>query len=159
MGYFAGSFVLFLSGLIASGQGLVYIGLPLLFVASVYLAFAPHGILRYQMSIWQALKQSLWFVRWNFLGAFGYLVTAFLILWVSTSQVWSLPNEESWFNLLAISGHAFVSATVLAGSYAFFQGRRQWLLARMDELANVIDQRFSKQSSLEEHQQDNGNNV
>jgi hypothetical protein len=153
IGYVAGSIVLFLSGLIASGQGLVYIGLPILFVASVYLAYTPHGILRYEMNIWQALKQSLWFVRWNFLGAFGYLITAFLILWISTAQVWSLPNEESWFNLLAILGHAFVSATVLAGSYAFFQGRRQWLLARIDEVANAIDQRFSQQVSEEENQE------
>jgi hypothetical protein len=26
-------------------------------------------------------------------------------------------------------GHAFVSVTVLAGSYAFYQGRREWFYA------------------------------
>ena len=117
-----------------SGTFSIYLSL-LLFVAGVYLAFTPHAILRYQMSVWQALRQSLWFVRWNFIGAFGYLVIAFAILWLSTAQVWSLPNDESWFNLLAILRHAFVSTTILAGSYAFFQGRRQWLLARLDEMS------------------------
>ncbi len=140
IGYVSGSLVLFLTGLVASGEGLVYLGLPLLFVAGVYLAFAPHAILRYRMGVWGALKQSLWFVRWNFIGAFGYIVLAFIVLWVSTAQVWSLPNEESWFNVLAILGHAFVSATILAGSYAFFQGRRQWLLARLDELGKRMSQ-------------------
>jgi hypothetical protein len=135
IGYLSGSLILFLTGLIASGQGLVYLGLPLLFVAGIYLSFTPHAILRYQMGVWQAVRQSLWFVRWNFVGAFGYLVMAFGILWLSTAQIWSLPNDESWFNLLAILGHAFVSTTILAGSYAFFQGRRQWLLARIDEIS------------------------
>lgn len=159
IGYFSGVVVLFLTGLIASGQGIVFLGLPLLFVASVYLAFTPHAILRYRMGIWAALKQSLWFVRWNFTGAFGYIVTAFAILWVSTTRVWSLPDEQSWFNLLAIMGHAFVSATILAGGYAFFQGRRQWLLARIDEMtANVSSPRPSQPVSedLQEDSTDQG---
>jgi hypothetical protein len=139
LAYLIGTLVLILTGLIASGQGLIYVGMPLLFVAAVYLAFTPHAILRYQMGIWEALKQSLWFVRWNFIGAFGFIVTAFLLLWVSTAQVWSLPNEESWFNLLAILGHAFISATILAGSYAFFQERRQWLLTRIDEMKSRLN--------------------
>lgn len=138
IGYGSGTVVLFLTGLIGSGQGLIYLGLPLLFVAAVYLAFTPHAILRYQMGIWQALKHSLWFVRWNFIGAFGYILMAFLLLWLGASQVWSLPDDGSWFNLLAILGHAFVCATILAGSYAFFQGRRQWLLDRLDELSQRI---------------------
>jgi hypothetical protein len=150
LAYLSGTLVLFLTGLVASGQGLIYIGMPLLFVAAVYLAFTPHAILRYQMGIWEAAKQSLWFVRWNFIGAFGFIVTAFLLLWVSTAQVWSLPNEESWFNLLAILGHAFVSATILAGSYAFFQGRRQWLLARIDEMKFGLN--IDQSSSDEEDQ-------
>lgn len=153
IGYVSGAVVLFLSGLIASGQGVVYVGLPLLFVASVYLAFTPHAILRYRMGIWAAIKQSLWFVRWNFIGAFGYIITAFVILWVSTAQVWSLPNEESWFNLLAIMGHAFVSATILAGSYAFFQGRRQWLLARIEEMTSTRRVPQSSGQDPDDHQQ------
>jgi hypothetical protein len=74
VGYFSGMLVLFLTGLIASGQGVVYLGMPLLFVASVYLAFTPHAILRYGMGVWAAMKQSLWFVRWNFVGALGYIM-------------------------------------------------------------------------------------
>jgi hypothetical protein len=151
IGYLSGSLILILTGLIASGQGLVYLGLPLLFVAGVYLSFTPHAILRYQMGVWQAMRQSLWFVRWNFIGAFGYLVMAFAILWLSTAQVWSLPNDESWFNLLAILGHAFVSTTILAGSYAFFQGRRQWLLARLDEMSERAS--FSPSGQLDSKEQ------
>lgn len=150
LGYSSGSLILFLTGLIGSGQGVVYLGLPLLFVIGVYLSFTPHGILRYRMGVWQALKQSLWFVRWNFIGAFGYVVTAFVLLWLSTSQVWSLPGDDSWFTILAILGHAFVSATILAGSYAFFQGRRQWLLARLDDLDHQMQSLQAKDRGSEE---------
>jgi hypothetical protein len=153
IGYLSGGLILFLTGLIGSGQGLVYLGMPLLFVAAVYLAFAPHAILRYQMGVWEALKQSLWFVRWNFIGAFGYLVMAFILLWLTTARVWSLPNDESWFNLLAILGHAFVSATILAGSYAFFQGRRQWLLARIDEMSTRMNMHRSAQQDFDDRQE------
>jgi hypothetical protein len=152
IGYISGTLVLFITGLIGSGQGLVYIGLPLLFVAAVYLAFTPHGILRYEMGVWQALKQSLWLVRWNFIGAFGYILMAFILLWFSTAQVWSLPDDGSWFNILAILGHAFVSATILAGSYAFFQGRRQWLLARIDEMSTRIS--LSRSDQINQDQMD-----
>ena len=152
IGYVSGAVILFLTGLIASGQGVVYLGLPLLFVASVYLAFTPHAILRYRMGVWAAIKQSLWFVRWNFIGAFGFLVTAFVILWFSTARVWSLPDEESWFNLLAILGHAFVSATILAGSYAFFQGRRQWLLARIEDMTTRMQAPPMSKPDLDDHQ-------
>jgi hypothetical protein len=151
IGYGSGSLVLFLTGLIASGQGLVFLGLPLLFVGGVYLSFTPHAILRYQMGVWQALRQSLWFVRWNFIGAFGYLVMAFALVWLTTAQVWSLPNDESWFNVLAILGHAFVSTTILAGSYAFFQGRRQWLLSKLDEMSSRLPSVQSEQQDEQEH--------
>jgi hypothetical protein len=49
--------------------------------------------------------------------------------------VWSLPAEDSWYALLAVVGHAFVSATLLVGSYAFYQSRREWTLQIPHQLA------------------------
>jgi hypothetical protein len=66
-------------------------------------------------------------VRFNFLAAMGFILFAFLIMWLTTMEIWSLPDEESWFTILAILGHAFVSAVLLVSSYVFFQGRHEWM--------------------------------
>ena len=116
--------ILFGTAVILGGEsGVMFVALPLAFIAGMYLAFTPHGIVRYRFGILRAIKESIRLVRWNFLSAASYIFLAFMIMWLSTSQVWILPDEDSWFMLLAILGHAFLSATLLVGSYAFFQSR------------------------------------
>lgn len=105
----------------------MYVALPIAFIAGMYLAFTPHGIVRFRYGIFKAIRESVRLVRWNFFPAVGYIFLAFMVMWVTTTQIWVLPDEDSWFMLLAMLGHAFLSATLLAGSYAFFQGRHSWL--------------------------------
>lgn len=138
-GYLFTVIALTIGMLIAGVDGLAYIALPVLFVAGVYAAFTPHGIIRYRLGIWNALKQSIRVVRFNFFGSTGYLLIAFLIMWLSTSQVWSLAQEDSWVFALAILGHAFIAATLIAGSYAFFQGRKEWLEWQLARIMTMLD--------------------
>jgi hypothetical protein len=105
---------------------IAFLGFTFAFWIFIYLFFTPHGIVRYKMGIMRAMLESATLVRWNLLPVVGYLGASFIISWL-TSQAWILPAEDSWFLLLAILGHAFVSATLLAGSYAFYQGRREWM--------------------------------
>ena len=139
-GYLLTVVVLTIGILIAAINGLAYIALPVLFVAGVYVAFTPHGIVRYRLGIWNAVKQSIRVVRFNFFGSSGYLLTAFLIMWVSTSNVWSLAQEDSWIFALAIMGHAFIATMLIAGSYVFFQGRKDWLEWQLARIVNVLNQ-------------------
>jgi len=111
---------------VAFGIIIAFLGFTLVFWVFIYLFFTPHGIVRYKMGIIRAMLESATLVRWNLLPVVGYLGASFIISWL-TSQAWILPSEDSWFLLLAILGHAFVSATLLAGSYAFYQGRREWM--------------------------------
>ncbi len=97
--------------------------------AFIYLIFTPHGIIRYNLGIVRAMMESATLVRWNVLPVVGYLGLAYVLTYL-TNLVWVMPYESSWFSLLAIFGHAFVSATLLAGSYAFYQDRRSWLFAQ-----------------------------
>ena len=113
---------------VAFGIIIAFLGFTLAFWVFIYLFFTPHGIVRYKMGIMRAMLESATLVRWNLLPVVGYLGASFIISWL-TSQAWILPAEDSWFLLLAILGHAFVSATLLAGSYAFYQGRREWMYA------------------------------
>lgn len=108
------------------GLGLVIIGFSILFWAIVYLWFTPHGIIRYRFGVVQAMVESIYLVRWNLFSTISFLLTSFGITYLST-QVWLLPSENSWFSILAMVGHAFVGATLLAASYAFYQGRHAWL--------------------------------
>ena len=143
-GYLLTVVVLTVGMLVAGINGLTYIALPILFVAGVYIAFTPHGIIRYRLGIWSAIKQSIRVVRFNFFGSTGYLLTAFLIMWVSTYKVWSLAQEDSWIFALAIVGHAFIATVLIAGSYVFFQGRRDWLEWQLARIMNVLNQEETK---------------
>lgn len=110
------------------GTGVFFLGFALLFWLAVYVVFTPHGIIRYDMGVLRAALESFAVVRWNLLGTVSFLVVAVGAYWL-TNMVWDLPGDASWFTMLGVIGHAFVSTTLLAGSYAFYQGRREWLVA------------------------------
>jgi len=111
---------------LAFGIIIAFLGFTFGFWIFIYLFFTPHGIVRYKLGIVRAMLESATLVRWNLTPVMGFLGASLMISWLA-SQAWILPTEDSWFFLLAILGHAFVSATLLAGSYAFYQGRREWL--------------------------------
>ena len=140
-GYGFAMVVMVLSTLIGSAFGLVYIGLPLLFVAALYLLFTPHGILRYGYGIAQSMRESIRIVRFNFFSTTVYVFLAFLIVWLGATEVWNLPDEGSWFMLLAILGHAFLSTMVLAGSYAFYFSRKSWTEQRIANFQKMFQRR------------------
>ena len=124
---------------VAFGVIIAFLGFTFGFWIFVYLFFTPHGIVRYELGIIRAMLESATLVRWNLLPVVGFLGVSFLISWL-TSQAWILPTEDSWFLLLAILGHAFVSATLLAGSYAFYQNRREWMYATKKNQVPSIEQ-------------------
>jgi hypothetical protein len=105
----------------------VFVAFATLFWVAVYLMFTPHGIVRYRLGVLRAMLESALVVRWNPLSTAGFIGLALGISWL-TGLVWNLPDEGSWFSALAVLGHAFVSATLLAASYAFYQSRREWLV-------------------------------
>jgi len=109
------------------GLVLGFLGFSLVFWLAVYLMFSPHGIIRYRFGVIRSILESIQVVRWNLVSTALYLGLTFTVTWLST-WVWSLPSEGSWYTLLALVGHAFFSAMLLVGSYAFYQGRREWTL-------------------------------
>jgi hypothetical protein len=120
------------------GLGIAFLSLSFTFWLAIYLAFTPHGIVRYRLGVLKAMAESVLLVRVNLLATVGFLGVAFGLTWL-TNQVWVLPEETSWLSMLAVAGHAFVSATMLAASFAFYQGRREWLMAvRQRALSAVL---------------------
>lgn len=110
------------------GPGIVFLGFTLLFWAAVYLAFTPHGLVRSGLGLARAMRESVELVRRNLFPTVVFLTTLVLISWIA-GYVWELPSADSWFASLAVLGHAFVSAMLLAASYIYYAGRRATLLA------------------------------
>lgn len=108
------------------GAGVMFLAFSLVFWLAVYLAFTPHGIIRYRLSVWKAMRTSIQVVRWNMPTSVGFLALM-MILTYAAGWVWAMPAEDSWFGALAVVGHALVSSMLLAGSYAFYQGRHEWM--------------------------------
>jgi hypothetical protein len=137
VGLVAGTSVVLASGIATLilpllGFGVLALGWSLLVWLMVYLAFTPHGIVRYDLGVIRAIMDSFAIVRWNLLSTVGFLLLALSGTWI-LNIVWRLPAEDSWFSLLGIVGHAFISTMLFAASYAFYQGRREWLLSiRLD---------------------------
>lgn len=134
LGYLISMIALFGSMLIGSVDALLYLGMPILFVGAIYLSFTSHGVIRYGFGLRQAMRESIRVVRWNFFSSMGFLLSVFLIAWVGATQVWSLPDDGSWYLLLAIVGHAFVSTTILSASYAYYLSRREWMVGLAEEI-------------------------
>lgn len=109
------------------GAGVMFLAFSLVFWLAVYLAFTPHGIIRYRLGVWPAMRTSMQLVRWNMPTSVAFLALVMLVTYAA-GWVWALPAEDSWFAVLAIVGHALVSSMLMAGSYAFYQGRHEWML-------------------------------
>lgn len=131
-GLLVASAIAFLVATVASfilpllGIGVSFVAFSLIFWLLVYLVFTPHGIVRYRFGVLRAMVESALVVRWNFLGTVGFLAAVILISWL-TNLVWTLAESGSWFTGLSILGHAFISGMLLTSSYAYYQGRRDWL--------------------------------
>ncbi len=148
LGYLVSIIALLGSMLIGSVDALLYLGMPILFVGAIYLSFTSHGVIRYGFGLRQAMRESIRVVRWNFFSSMGFLLSVFLIAWVGATQVWSLPDDGSWYLLLAIVGHAFVSTTLLSASFAYYLSRREWMVGVAEEIR--------RQHALTEEKDDSG---
>jgi hypothetical protein len=131
--------VVSIAGLLSSVLSVILtvLGFSLIFWVALFFVFAPHGMVRNGLGLFGAIVESVQLVRWNVRSTIWYLTLAFIISWL-TGQVWFLPAEDSWFNLLAILGHAFVVTMLIAGSYIFYQSRREWLMRVQASLLEAV---------------------
>lgn len=104
----------------------IFLGFSAIFWIGVYIIFAPHGIISYRLNVVGAIRESFFVVRMNLLSVVGFLTVVLGVAW-ATGLVWELPPEGTWYLLLAVLGHGFVSSVLWTSSYAYFQGRRDWL--------------------------------
>ena len=119
-----------ISFFLASGMPLGQVALFLLFGFLLWiffpLLFSAHGIVVYRLNILASVRNSMRVTRLNLPAA-----SLFFLIVLVVSQlmdiIWRWPKEDSWFTLIGILGHAFVSTGLLAASFIFYRDANQWL--------------------------------
>jgi hypothetical protein len=88
--------------------------------------FSAHGIYTYKMNALNAFVSSLQMVRYT-LPNTGLFLLAVLIINEGLNFLWKTPSQGSWWMLVGIAGHAFISTALLAASFIYFRDTNDWL--------------------------------
>ncbi len=117
-----------------------FIGQILLFLTAlatlwiiVPVYFSAHGIYTYQQDALQALLGSLRMVRFTLPSTFLFLVMLTVIGW-GLRFLWLTPAAESWWLLVGILGHAFISTALLSASFIYYRDVNNWLKVVLEQL-------------------------
>jgi hypothetical protein len=115
------------------GQAVLFIGAILLIWLVMPIFFSSHGIFSQQMNALHSILASLRMVRFT-LPNTGLFLLMFLIINQGLNFLWSTPPLNSWWMLVGIVGHAFVSTALLASSFVYYRDINVWLKIVFDQL-------------------------
>jgi hypothetical protein len=90
------------------------------------LVFSPHGIFINGYKVWASVRESIRLTRLT-LPTTSLLLLSILVLSEGLDLLWSLPAETSWFALVGIVGHAFVTTSLLAASFVYYRDAHRWV--------------------------------
>ena len=90
------------------------------------LVFSAHGIFSYGQSAIVSILTSTRLVR-NFLPGTGMFVLILILLNEGLNVVWRAAPTSSWMILIGIAGHAFVTTSLVAASFIYYQGGMRWM--------------------------------
>jgi hypothetical protein len=124
-----------MSVLLLSGLGFERFGFLLFFILGglflwwmLPLFFTPHGIFMNHQVLLDAIRASVRVTR-STLPATGFLFLVVVLLSEGLKLLWKVPPENSWFALIGILGHSFVTASLIAASFFFYREANQWINA------------------------------
>lgn len=130
-----GSFVISLSvlgGLTIGQCAIILYGLFLIWLI-IPLLFSSHGIFVNRQNVFHSLKTSIFLTRRTIFPTLLFFL-AVLLLSKGLDSLWMVPPETSWFMLIGIAGHAFVTTGLLAASFVYYRDAIQWLQTIAQEL-------------------------
>ncbi len=84
------------------------------------LIFSPHGIFTSHLNVLVSILNSVRLVRF-FLPGTGLFILMAILINEGLNTLWRVPDEASWLVLVGIVGHAFISTSLLASSYVYYQ--------------------------------------
>jgi hypothetical protein len=95
--------------------------------------FSPHGIFTYGQNAFMSILQSLRMVRFTF-PTTGLFVLIIVLISQGLAFLWRTPPESSWFMLVGVLGHAFISTALLASSFIYYRDMNSWLQVILERL-------------------------
>ncbi len=115
------------------GQIMFFIGILLLVWLIMPVFFSVHGIFTLQLDAFRSILGSLRMVRFT-LPNTGLFLLVFVIINTGMNFLWNTPADNSWWMLVGIAGHAFVSTALLAASFIYYRDINAWLTAVLEAL-------------------------
>ncbi len=109
-----------------------------LFILSllVPLLFAPQGIYMQHLTANHAIVASSRLTRLN-RPSVSLFFLAMVILSQGLAMLWQVPDENSWFLLVGIAGHALVSTSLLASIFIFYRENIKWAQAYINQIRPI----------------------
>jgi len=92
----------------------------------VPLLFSPHGIFVYRQNAFLSLLTSVRLVRFILPGT-GLFFLSILLLSQGLDLLWQVPPANSWFSLVGITGHAFITTALVAASFIYYRDAMRWV--------------------------------
>jgi hypothetical protein len=115
------------------GQILLFAGGLLLIWLTMPVFFSVHGIFVLQLDAFHSILGSLRMVRFTLLNT-GLFLLVFLLINSGLNFLWNTPSQNSWWMLVGIVGHAFVSTALLAASFIYYRDINAWLVVVFEQL-------------------------
>jgi len=100
-------------------------------VVPVY--FSAHGIFTFQLDALKAILNSLRMVRFTLPSTFLFLLML-TVIGQGLRFLWTTPAQDSWWMLVGILGHAFISTALLAASFVYYRDVNNWLKVVFEQL-------------------------
>ena len=89
------------------------------------LLFSAHGIIVYRQNLLASIRTSIRLTRLSMPSVSFFILVIFVISQV-LDVIWRWPADDSWFTVIGILGHAFVSTGLLAASFIYYRDVNQW---------------------------------
>jgi len=140
---------LFSLGGLALSQFALFILLGFLIWLLFPLVFSAHGIFVLRQRAFESILGSVRLTRLTMPGT-GLFLVFIVIIAEGLDLVWRLPNENSWFTTIGISGHAFITTGLIASSFVYFRRSVSWIEAVMR-----LQQQVRAEERLEENRRIN----
>jgi hypothetical protein len=123
--------VCMMSLLMVSGIGLNPVALILFagFVLWVLfpLVFSPQGIFIGRGRAWLSVLDSIRMTRLTVSSTALFILAVVFISFGTDFFILRIPNEASWFTLVSLGVHAFITTSLLAASFVYYRDANRWI--------------------------------
>lgn len=96
------------------------------------LVFSAHGIYSYGQNALASILTSTRLVR-HFMPGTGMFVLIVILMSEGLDVVWRSAPSTSWMTLVGIAGHAFITTSLVAASFIYYQGGMRWMQENLQQ--------------------------